>query len=128
MSTSVQVFILACCIAGLIGFAYSWFFLLKVSGQNSLRWRDWVSLAAVGLASVAVFLRFVMPALMPSADWGTGVGVGEQVHFVQAWTKVSVRICAVALVMALLGRPRLILPIVVACFGTGLFWVMSTVP
>ena len=121
MSTSVQVLILACCVAGLIGFLYSWFRLLKTSSEKWFCWRDWVSLAAVALASVAVFLRFVMPAFWVS-------DFGAQVRVAQTWTKVSVRICALAPLLGFLGRPRLIAPIASACFGTAVFWIMSTIP
>jgi len=121
LSTSVTVLTWGAVITGLIGFAYSWFFLLKISGEKSLGWREWLSLLAVGFVSVAAFLRFLMP-LFWSNDFGT------QVHIAQTWTKVSVRICALGLLVCFIGRPRLILPIVVACFGTAVFWVMSTIP
>lgn len=121
MSTSVQVFVLIGLFAGLIGFAYAWFSLLKTSADKSFAWRDWISMGAIGLASLAVVLRFVMPAF-----WGTEFGM--QVRAAQAWTRVSLRICAVALILGLVGRPRLVVPIVFACFGTALFWVMSTIP
>jgi len=73
------------------------------------------------IASGAVLLRFVMPAL-----WGSDFG--GQVRMAQAWTKVSVRMCAVALVLGLVGRPRFIVPIVVASLATAGFWVLSTIP
>jgi len=62
-----------------------------------------------------------MPAL-----WGSDFG--GQVRMAQAWTKVSVRMCAVALVLGLVGRPRFIVPIVVASLATAGFWVLSTIP
>ena len=43
-----------------------------------------------------------------------------------AWAKGSVRACAVALVLALAGRPRFIVPLAVACLATAVFWFMST--
>jgi hypothetical protein len=121
MSKLEQALILMSCFAGLVGFAYAWFSLLKRSTDKSFGWRDWISVGAISLASLAVVLRFVMPAF-----WGTDFGA--RVQAAQAWTKVSVRICAIALVLGLAGRPRLIVPIAFASFGTMLFWVMSTIP
>ena len=45
-----------------------------------------------------------------------------------AWGKVSVRMCAVALVLGLAGRPRFIVPLAIVCLATAGFWVMSTIP
>jgi hypothetical protein len=128
VSTSVQVFILASCIAGLIGFASAWVSLFKRPENKFFGWRDCVSVGALSLASLAALLRIVLPGLMPAANWGTGAGVDAQIHVVQVLTKVSVRLCALALVVGLVGRPRFILPIALACFGTAVFWIMSTVP
>lgn len=114
MSASVQVFILASCIVGLIGFAYSWFFLLRTSEDKSFSWRDWVSVGAVSLASLAVLLRIVLPGLMPPANWGTGAGVDAQIHVVQFWTKVSVRMYAAALLFRF-GWPTAANPANCAC-------------
>ena len=121
MNTSAEVLTLAAVIAGLIGFVYSWLRLLKTYGEESFHWRDWISLAALALASVALFLRFVMPAF-----WGSDFGA--QVRFAQTWTKVSVRICLMTLLLGIFGRLRLIVPIGCACFGTAVFWIMSTIP
>ena len=121
MSTLSHLAWLAFFIAGFLCFAYSWFALLKTSPDKSFRWRDRVSLLALLIASGAVLLRFVMPVF-----WGSDFG--RQVQTAQAWTKVSVRGCAVALLLGLAGRPRLILPILVACLATASFWVMSTIP
>jgi hypothetical protein len=121
VSTLAQVAWIAFLIAGFLCFVYSWFFLLKMSADKSFRWRDRVSLLALVIASGTVLLRFVMPAF-----WGPDFG--EQVRVAGAWTKLSVRMCAVALVLGLAGRPRLIVPLVVACLATTGLWVMSTIP
>lgn len=128
MSDLVQALILAIGLAGMAGFVYAWFFLWKVSVESGLRWREWVSLTALGLASLAVILWCVTLPFTPAANWGTGEGVDHQIRFVEAWTKLSVRICAAGLVIGLAGRPRLILPVSFACVGTALFWIMSTIP
>lgn len=128
MSTSLQVALLTLMVAGLLCFGYSWFSLLKMLPDKSFRWRGRISLLALSMISVAVCLRFVMPALWPAANWSSGVGVREQVHFAELWTKICVRTCAGALLLALIGRPRFIVPIGVASLATAIFWVMSTVP
>jgi H+/Cl- antiporter ClcA len=112
---------LAFLLAGFLGFVYSWFFLLRMSPDKSFRWRDRISLLALTIASGAVLVRFVMLFF-----WGSDFG--GQVRVAQEWTKVSVRMCAAALVLALTGRPRFIVPLLVACLATAAFWVMSTIP
>jgi hypothetical protein len=116
-----DILTVAIVIAGVIGFFYSWVRLIRAYGENSFHWRDWISFAALALASVVLLLRFVMPAL-----WGIDFGV--QVRIADAWTKVSVRFCALGLLLGFLGRPRLIVPITLACIGVAVFWVMSTIP
>jgi hypothetical protein len=115
-------------VIGLLCFAYSWVSLLKMSADKSSGWKDRISILALSMASVAVFLRFTMPAFWPAANWSTGVGVGEQVRFAELWTRICVRTCAAALLVALVGRPRFIVPIAVASLATASFWVMSTIP
>jgi hypothetical protein len=121
VSTLSQLAWIALLIAGFLCFGYSWFVLLRMSSDKSLLWRDRISLLALIIASGAVLLRFVMPAF-----WGTDFG--GQVRIADAWAKVSVRMCAAALVLGLAGRPRFIVPLVVACLATAGFWVMSTIP
>jgi hypothetical protein len=60
------------------------------------------------------------------AFWGSDFGL--QIQTAQTWTKVSVRICALSLVLSFFGRLRLIVPVACACVGTAVFWVMSTIP
>jgi len=69
-----------------------------------------------------------MPAFWPAADWGSGIGFSAQVQFAQLWTKIGVRTCAAALLLALIGRPRFIVLIAVASLATATFWLMSTIP
>jgi hypothetical protein len=128
VSTLSQMAWIAFLIAGFLCFVYSWFVLLRMSADKSFKWRNRLSLLALSMASVAVFLRFIMPAFWPIADWSSGVGVGEQVRFAELWTKICVRTCAAALLIALIGRPGFIVPIAVVSLATASFWVMSTIP
>jgi hypothetical protein len=121
MSTLSQLAWIGFLVAGFLCFAYSWFAILRIWSDKTFRWRDRISLLALILASVAVLLRFVMPIF-----WGSDFG--DQVRIAVAWTRVSVGMCALALVLGLVGRPRLIVPLVVACLATAGFWMMSTIP
>jgi hypothetical protein len=112
-------------ILGLCCFLYAWFVLLKRSTESSVTWRERISLVAMMVTSVALCLRFVMPAFMPAADWQTGVGVDAQVHSAAIWTKVGARSATVALLLGLIGRPRLIAPIGIACLSTVLELIME---
>lgn len=66
-----------------------------------------------------------MMVLMPWAGGAVREWVTE-LHWVYARTRMALYALLVALVLSLFGRPRLILPIAIACLGTGLLWLFST--
>ena len=63
----------------------------------------------------------------PKADWGSYAGVPQQLHFVELWEVVAIGTLLVAFVLCFFGRPRLIAPIAIACVGTALFWLFTTI-
>jgi hypothetical protein len=111
-----------------LGLLYGWFFYLKRMRREPRSWRSLISVVSLSLVSIAVLLWPAMALLTPQADWGTGVGVGHQVQWVEACERAAFRTLLAALVLSLFGRPRLILPIAVACVGSALFWNFSTIP
>jgi hypothetical protein len=110
------------------GLIYGWFHYLTRMREEPACWRNRTTLLSLALVSLVALLWPVMAALVPRADWGSGVGVSHQVEWVEAWHKPIFRTLVVALVLGLVGRPRLIGPIAVACVGTALFWLFSTMP
>lgn len=111
-----------------VGLVYSWFFYWTKMRKESPSWRRRFTVAALVLASLAVLAWPVRGLLMPTADWASGVGVGHQVRWAEGWERVAVRTLLAALVFSSLGRPRLIVPIALACIGTAMLWVFSTMP
>jgi hypothetical protein len=111
-----------------VGLIYSWIFYSTRMSRDPSRWHDRATLLSLTLVSLAALLWPVMALLMPRADWGSGLGVRHQVQWVEAWHPPILRTLLLAFVLSLLGRPRLIGPIAVACVGTGLFWLSSTMP
>jgi hypothetical protein len=107
---------------------YGWICYFTPRSQEPVGWRGRATLLSLVLVSLAASLWLLMELRMPGADWRTGTGVGHQVAWVYAHARVALYALLVALVLSLFGRPRLILPIVVACIGTGLFWLFSTMP
>jgi hypothetical protein len=95
---------------------------------NSSGWRGRVTLGALVLLTFAILLWPITRITMPAADWSSGAGVGEQLRWVDAGERVASRILLAALALSVFGRPRLILPIALACVGTGLFWIYSNMP
>ena len=110
------------------GLIYSWVFYLTRMRREPARWRHWVTLSSMALVSVVVLLWPIMLAFTPRTDWGSGLGVGHQVEWLEAWHRPIFRTLLVALVLAWLGRPRLIAPIALACIGTAMFWLFITMP
>ena len=107
-----------------VGLIYSWvFYLTRMRGEPA-GWRSRATLLSLVLVSLAVLLWPAMMVLVPGADWRIGKGVGHEVQ----WARFAFGLSLMALVLGLFGRPRLILPITLACIGTGVFWIMSTLP
>jgi hypothetical protein len=111
-----------------VGLIYGWFFYMTRMKKESTGWRKRITLLSLALVSLVVLLWPVMWALAPRADWGSGVGVGNQVDWIESWHRPVFRTLSVAFVVGFFGRPRLILPIAVACMGTACFWLVSTMP
>jgi hypothetical protein len=109
-------------------FLYCWFYCFKRMSWKSMGWRDRVTVLSLLLVSLTVLLWPLTRITMPTADWRSGAGVGEQMRWVAGGEKVALRTLLAALILSLCGRPRLILPLVLACVGTGLFWIFSTIP
>ena len=111
-----------------IGLLYGWFFYWTRMRYESRSWRNRIAVVSLVLVSLAVLSWPAMAMLAPKVDWVTYVGAQRQLDWVDAWEKVALRTLLGALVLGLFGRPRLILPIAVACVGTALFWIFSTMP
>jgi hypothetical protein len=111
-----------------VGLIYGWHFYLTKIRREPATWRNRISTSSMVLASLGALLWPVTMILAPKADWRTYVGMAQQVQFVELWEKVAVRTLLVAFVLCFFGRPRLIVPTAVACIGTTLFWLFSTMP
>ena len=111
-----------------VGLIYSWFFYFARIRKEPSRWRNRASFSSMTLVSLVVLTWPLMVALVPKVDWVSGNGVDREMQWVEAWHPPILRALLVALVLAFLGRPRLILPMGVACVGTAMFWIMSTMP
>lgn len=111
-----------------VALLYCWFFYWTRMRLGPPTWRSRATLVSLTLLSLVVLLWPAMALLMPRADWGSGLGVSHQAEWVEAWHRPILRTLLVALIVGLFGRPRLILPIGVACVGAAIFWVTSTMP
>lgn len=111
-----------------LGLIYGWHFYFSRIRREPAGWRNRIGVSSLALASVGALLWPVAMIFAPKADWQSYVGVAQQVHFVESWEKVAVRTLLVAFVLCFFGRPRLIAPVAVACLGTTLFWLFSTMP
>lgn len=107
---------------------YSWAFYFQKMHPAPSGWRKRVTLATLSLVTLTGLSWLAMLAFLPHADWGTGVGIDHQLAYVEGWHRVIARALVLAMVLSLFGRPRLILPIWLASFGTFYFWIMSTMP
>lgn len=111
-----------------VGLIYGWNSYFTRIRKEPAGWRNRASILSLVLASLGALLWPIMLAFEPRADWRSYVGVAEQVHFVESFERVAVRTLLLAFVLCFFGRPRLIGPIAVACIGTAIFWIGSTMP
>jgi len=102
-----------------VGLVYSWWFYLTRMKKEHTGWRKRITLLSIVLVSLVVLAWPVMVVLAPTA-----VDVG----WIESWHRPIFRTLVLALVLGLFGRPRLIVPIAVACVGTAVFWMVSTMP
>jgi hypothetical protein len=111
-----------------VALIYGWVCYFTPASEEPKGWRSRFTLLSLALVSLAILLWLLTMLRVPGADWRSGVGVGQQVTWV--YTRAKAALCALlaALILCLFGRPRLILPIGLACVGTGLFWLFSTMP
>ena len=128
MTTTENIFDSVLVLLAPVGLFYGWFFYLARMRHEAFGWRNGITVVSLALVSLVALSWPVMALLVPRADWGSGVGVEHQVHWVEAWHRPVFRTLLAALVLGLFGRPRLILPIAIACIGTALFWLFSTAP
>ena len=106
---------------------YGWVCFFTPVGEEPFGWRKGATLVSLVLASVVIVLWPVLMVSMPGADWRSGVGAAHQFQWVSFWVRTVFRTLLAALVLGLIGRPRLIFPIMVGCLGTGLLWMIGTV-
>ena len=72
-----------------------------------------VTLLSSGSPLAGNFVLAVMMAFGPGADWRSGA----RTLWINSWDRTAFRTLFAALVMAVFRKPRLILPVVVACMG-----------
>ena len=128
MSRWENTIVTALIVLGPVGILYGWFFCATRVRREGSSWRNRISVFSLSLVSLVAASWPIMLGLMPHADWGTGAGVGHQMDWVEAWHKPVLRTLLAAMIVGLLGRGRLIIPIVMGGVGIGLFWVVSTMP
>ncbi len=109
-----------------VALIYGWVCYFTPQTEEPPTWRGRVTLLSLVLASSAIVLWPVLMVTMAGAEWRSGIGVEHQFRWVSFWVRAVFRSLLAALILGLLGRPRLIFPIVVGCIGTGLLWLFST--
>jgi uncharacterized membrane protein len=99
-----------------------WVYWMKMSGDRA-DWRGRFTLISMTLVSLVMVSWPTHVLFMPRI--GSRL---EQFRWVAVREVGAVAALLVALFLGLFGRPRLILPITLACMGIAIFWVMSTIP
>ena len=104
MSTFENAISISLVLLGAGGFVYGWFYFLKHMSWKEMGWGDRLTVFPLLLVSLTVlFWSFVM-ITKPTADWGSGIGVAAQMHWVTMWERVALRIELAALVSQLVRK------------------------
>lgn len=111
-----------------VGLIYGWVCYFTPIPTEPTGWRSRATLLSLTLVSLAGLLWLFTMINPPDANWATGAGVGHQLAWVYARARFGLAGLLLAFLISLFGRPRLILPITVACVGAGVFWIVSTMP
>jgi len=111
-----------------VALIYAWVCYFTPAGKEPTGWRSRATFLSLASVSLAALLWLQMMPRLPGADWRTGAGVGHQVAWMYARTRAAFGVLLLAFVLSLFGRQGLILPIAVACVGTAVFWLASTMP
>jgi len=109
-----------------IALIYCWYFYFTRMVKEAGGWRSKVTLLSLVMVSIVLILWLPMMMLTPEADWKTGAGVAHQVQWVSNRLRTALYTLVGTFVICFLGRPRLIVPTAIACVGTALLWVSST--
>jgi hypothetical protein len=110
------------------GLAYSWYFYFAKLREEPIGWRNSLTLISLALISLALLLWPAVMMLAPKVNSATFAGAPEYLHFVYVGARAGLGISLMTFVAGLFGRPRPIGPIAVACVGTVLWWLVSTMP
>jgi hypothetical protein len=108
-----------------VALIYGWVCYFTPKTEEAPGWRGRATLLSLALASLVILLWPVLMVLMPEANW-RGVGVAEQSRWVLFWVRAVFRTLLVALILGVIGRRRLIAPIVFGCVGGGLLWLFTS--
>ena len=128
MNTFGSVIVTVIVLLAPVGLVYGWFFYLVTMSKELWGWRKWVTVVDLGLVSVAIVMWPVARMTAPAVNWQTWAGAGAYMDWVDSWGRVALRILLAALALSLFARRRLVVPMVVASVGTGLFWIFSNIP
>ena len=128
MSTFENAIVTVIVLLAPAGLAYGWYFYFVTMSKEPSGWRKWGTVVDLGLVSVATLMWPVARVTAPEVNWQTWVGAGTYLHWVDTWERTALRILLATLGLSLFVRPRLIVPMVVASVGTGLFWILTNIP
>jgi hypothetical protein len=104
---------------GLFGLFYAWLYYLRSLRKEAFPIRNRCTLISLVLVLLALILWPISLIFAPK-DFLSAV------HYGDVWVNfVIMPICVAAAVISLIGRPRVIIPILIACLGTVLFWAVS---
>lgn len=98
--------------------------------QDSANRRNRLSLAAIififAAAALWTIVRTFAPPLPLQSDPAYIQALNRAHKYIETWRWVAFAFCISGLVCSVLGRLRLVLPVMIAASGTAVFWWIST--
>jgi hypothetical protein len=127
MTTSGQVIwiiILVLMFGAPVSIIYSWYYFLKRMLPTKRSWRDYMSVAATFLITIVAIAWIPCITYLRSEYIGPG-GLNWKVYeALGQFLRPAILTIVLSILLGVVGRPRLIMPLMVGSLGTFCWWVL----
>ena len=105
----------------------AWWLLIAAYKQEPPSWRNRISFLSLVLLTITILLFVPIRMYNSGAGWKTALGFDTHMRHTLLAAAIAIRTCAVAFIVSVFGKPKLIALIVIACIGTWMLWAISII-
>jgi hypothetical protein len=108
-----------------VSIIYFWYYFLKRTLLTKRSWRDYMSVAATFLITIVAIAWIPCITYLRSEYIGRG-GLNWKVYeALGQFLRPAILTIVLSILFGVVGRPRLIIPLMVGSLGTFCWWVLS---